>query len=194
MFFNGPPRSGKDTAANALASTIPRSRVMKFAGVLKRSVHLDYGLPPELPDDAFESCKDTPHPAFFYKTPRQAYIQKSEERQKPFLGKDIYGKTLLRRMWRAYQQRVRTFLISDSGFADEAEPILDVVGRQNAMLIRIFAKERGCTFQNDSRSYIYIPTIAMFDIENNSTVSKFYDEVLCKVLNFLNSDVERYNH
>lgn len=185
VFFNGPPRSGKDTAANALHRVLPRSRVMKFAGILKRSVHMDFGLPPELPDDAFEPCKDEPHPAFFGKTPRQAYIEKSEKRQKPYLGFDIYGRTLLRRMWRAYQEGVRTFLLSDSGFILEALPVTEVVDRQNCLLVRIHADKRGCSFENDSRNYIHLNEVTTIDVENNGAVDEFLATVSSNVLRFL---------
>lgn len=185
VLFNGPPRSGKDTAGNYMHTITPRSRTMKFAGMLKRSTHMDFGLPPELPDDAFEHCKDEPHPAFYGMTPRRAYIQKSEDRQKPFLGNDIYGRVLLRRLWRAYQEGVRTFFVTDSGFAEEAWPIINVIGASDTLLVRIHAEERGKTFVGDSRSYLDLPGVAAYDVENNTSVEDFTHEVRHYVLPFV---------
>lgn len=189
VLFNGPPRSGKDTAGNYLHSITPRSRPMKFAGSLKRSTHIDFGLPYELPDDAFETCKDEPHPAFFGMTPRAAYIQKSEERQKPFLGDDIYGRIMVRRMWRSYRQGVRTFYMTDSGFAKEAMPPIEAIGATNFLLCRIHAEERGKTFAGDSRSYIELPDVAAYDIENNGAVDDFTAQLCHYVLPFVENRI-----
>lgn len=179
VLFNGPPRCGKDTAGKYLATITPRSHTMKFAGTLKRSTHMDFGLPYDLPDDAFEHCKDVPHPAFFGRTPREAYIEKSEKRQKPFLGADIYGRTLLRRMWRVYRQGTHVFLMTDSGFAPEASPLIEAIGAENFLLCRIHAELRGMTFAKDSRSYIELPGVANFDIDNNGTIDE-YTARLCR--------------
>lgn len=187
VLFNGPPRCGKDTAGHYLTyvAKVPRSRVMKFAGMLKRSTHMDYGLPPEIADNAFERCKDEPHPAFFGKTPREAYIEKSEKRQKPFLGNDIYGRVLLRRMWRAYQEGIRVFWITDSGFAEEATPLISAIGVEKFMLVRIHADLRGCNFNNDSRTYIELPGVRTVDLHNDGTHEAFYTSVLEAVLPFV---------
>lgn len=185
VLFNGPPYSGKDTAAKHIMLNIPRSRVMKFAGMLKRSTHMDFGMPPELPDDAFDNCKDKPNEAFFGQTPRQAYIDKSEKRQKPFLGEDIYGRVLLRRMWRAYQEGVRVFLISDSGFAPEARAIMKVVDRSQIMLVKIHADGRGCSFAGDSRSYISLPGVHTVNVANDDDVETFKTDVLAQVRSFV---------
>lgn len=185
VLLNGPPRCGKDTGANHLNRIIPRSRVMKFAGMLKRSTHIDFGLPPELPDDAFENCKDQPHPAFFGQTPRNAYIEKSEKRQKPFLGDDIYGRVLVRRMWRAYREGVRVFLMSDSGFAPEAVPVIQAVGAYNHLLLRIHAEQRGCSFVSDSRSYIQLPGVVSYDLDNNGEIDDYMAQLRHYVLPFV---------
>lgn len=187
ILFNGPPRCGKDTAGKYVNGLVPRSRVMKFAGTLKRSVHVDLGLPYDLPEDAFERCKDEPNSAFFGMTPREAYIQKSEVRQKPFLGEDIYGRTVLRRMWRAYQDqsKTRVFLMTDSGFAPEAAPVIDAVGANRVLLLRIHAEKRGCSFVNDSRSYIQLGNVATYDVDNNRSIEEFQGVVMGLVYPFL---------
>lgn len=185
VLLNGPPRCGKDTGGRYLNEITPRSRVMKFAGTLKRSTHMDFGLPYELPDDAFEKVKDQPHPAFFGQTPRQAYIDKSEKRQKPFLGNDIYGRVMLRRMWRAYQQGIRVFYMTDSGFAPEAVPVIEHIGAENHLLIRIHAEERGCSFANDSRSYIKLPGVPSYDVDNNGEIDDYLAQLRHYVLPFV---------
>jgi hypothetical protein len=185
VLFNGPPHSGKDTAGNFMHSITPHSRIVKFAGNLKRSTHMDFGLPPEIPDDYFEKCKDLPNAAFFGQTPRQAYIDKSEKRQKPFLGKDIYGRTLLRSMWRDYQEGVKTFYVTDSGFDYEAVPILEAIGKENYLLVRIHAEKRRCSFKKDSRSYIDLAEVATYNVGNNTTQDDFTCELRHLIMPFV---------
>jgi hypothetical protein len=186
IFINGPPYSGKDTAAEFLAPQFKRSNVMRFAGPLKHSVHIDFGLPKNLPDDYFDGCKDSPNPAFFGMSPREAYIQKSERRQKPFLGPSIYGQTAVRAMWRRFVSGKRIFFIPDSGFAAEAHPVLYHINNKNALLLRVHADKRGKTFANDSRSYIDLPGIDTYDISNDSTVDDYHSELSRVVLPVIN--------
>lgn len=185
ILFNGPPYSGKDTAGKCLLPLIRDSMILKMAGALKKSTHIDFGMPDDLPDDAFELCKDDPHPAFFGMTPRAAYIQKSEERQKPFLGKDIYGKTAVRRLWREYQTGKRVFFVTDSGFFDEVSPLLGVIPKDDTLLVRIHAENRGCDFKKDSRSYIELPGVATYDVENNTSEADFRVRIMNLVIPFI---------
>lgn len=185
VLLNGPPYCGKDEAGRYLFGLISNSMVLKFAGPLKRSTHTDFGLPDDLPDGAFESCKDEPHPAFFGMTPRAAYIQKSEQRQKPFLGDDIYGRIAVRKMWAAYQTGKRVFLVTDSGFAAEVDPLLRVIPKENFLLVRIRSESRGCSFKNDSRSYIELPGVATYDVENNGSLDDYRTTVLSLVTPFV---------
>lgn len=189
VLFNGPPRCGKDTAGNYLHTITPRSRPMKFAGTLKRSVHMDFGLPYGLPDDAFEQCKDQPHPAFFGMTPREAYIQKSEQRQKPFLGPDIYGRCALRRVWRSYQEGIRVFYFTDSGFELEAWPIVHEIGEENTLLCRIHADKRGKTFAGDSRSHISMAGVRDYDLDNNDSIDDYTANLRHLILPFVSDRI-----
>jgi hypothetical protein len=166
VLLNGPPGSGKDTAGLAITRTF-NSSIMKFAGPIKRAVHADFNLPPDTPDDIFENCKDDPNPALFGHIPRKEYIHKSEQDMKPRFGPDFYGLLALRTLWRDYERGTRLFVVTDSGFASEAEPIVNFVGRLNCLLIRIYAELRGKTFQGDSRSYITIPGVLTLEISND---------------------------
>lgn len=189
VLFNGPPHCGKDEAGKTLRPLyLGDGLVIKFAATVKQSTHVDFGLPDDLPDFAFEDCKDEPHPAFFGMSPRQAYIQKSEERQKPFLGKDIYGRIAVRRMWQAYQRGIRKFFFTDSGFAEEAVPVLQVVPHNQVLLVRIHRP--GCTFKGDSRSYIQLPGIKSYDLQNDGSITQYRNGVISCVTPFV--DVGAY--
>lgn len=184
VLLNGPPRSGKDTAGKYLTSVVPKSLIEKFAGTLKSTTHVKFGLY-GIPDDYFEDCKDQPNDAFFGNSPRREYIDESEKRTKPFLGEQHYGKVLLRQLWRHYQAGVRNFFITDSGFAREAEPLIDSIGVQNFLLIRVHAEKRGCSFSGDSRSFIYLAGIPTYDIDNNDSVDVFQSALLSRVHPFV---------
>jgi hypothetical protein len=69
-----------------------------------------------------------------------------------------------------------TFLISDSGFFEEAKPLIDYFGERNCLLIRL--SRPGYDFSNDSRSYWshnykYLEEISI--INNSSTVDLLYE-------------------
>lgn len=184
VLLNGPPRCGKDTAGVHLAQLIPNSMVVKFAGPLKRMTHIAYGLP-VIPDDFFEQLKDKPLDAFFGLTPRQAYIKMSEEQIKPFLGVDHFGKLLRRCIWREYCAGKRVFFVTDSGFGPEAVPVINSIGNNNTLLLRLHAEKRGVSFAGDSRSYISLPEVTAYDIDNNDSIEAFKSVALRMVEPFI---------
>lgn len=86
-------------------------------------------------------------------TVRQAMIYVSEVVIKPNFGNDYFGKA------RAYKvadnlYKPGSFLgIDDStGFKEELPPVIDVLGQDNIMLLRVHRE--GCSYEGDSRGYI----------------------------------------
>jgi hypothetical protein len=146
--------------------------MVKFAQPLKEKTHALYGRS-ELHQDAFEYTKDKPSPVFLGLTPREAYIGVSERLMKPLHGVDIFGKLLLNKM---LHDRAEGYVISDSGFAPEALPIIESFGRDNCILVRIHAEERGCSFKSDSRSYIELPVAGTVDVLNDNDKAKFLNQ------------------
>ncbi len=169
LFINGPPRAGKDTLRLHLQRTTNGLFRSKFADHLKCMVHYQLGLWHAVNDpDFYDDVKDDQHPDFMGTTPRKAYIHASEVAMKPLYGADIFGKVLVRRQEQLVGEApMEGFAISDSGFAAEAQPVIDRWGAHNCFLIRIQASRRGCTFDGDSRSYIDLPGIATLDLDNN---------------------------
>lgn len=181
VFLNGPPRSGKDTAGNIITNAVHGGRTAKFAHVLKvathalfaslqgRQVELDkhgYGVGhfEELSNDAtYEYCKGDPRPEFFGKTPREAYIAVSELLCKPLFGSDFFGRRLADHI--ILNPDVPVWAITDSGFVDEALPIINAVGRHNCTLVRMH--RTGATFTGDSRGYIDLDVPAKLDLRND---------------------------
>lgn len=163
VFLNGPPGCGKDTAGNYIVGALPRAKAFKLAGPLKDATHALYGLG-NVATDAFEAVKNDASLEFFGISPRQAYIAVSEKAVKPAFGVEFFGAVLARRMkmWGG-----DLAVITDSGFADEAKPIVQYWGARNCLLMRMHRD--GCTFAGDSRSHLYLAGVRAVDIRNNGT-------------------------
>ena len=174
VLLNGPPRAGKDTAANAICAAFPQTLKLGFSAHLKRATHAAYGLPQD-PIDAFEHVKDERRDEFFGMTPRKAYIAHSEDYMKPLHGKAVFGRLWLRG---AKASGAPLIVVPDSGFVDEALVGVNEVGANNAMLIRIHADGRGKTFAGDSRSFINLPGIATHDLTNDGDEAAFRSSVV----------------
>jgi len=180
IFINGPPRSGKDAAGNALA-TILKGETFKFAHALKcgthalfaamRGIRLDMTSIEDFASDAtndaaFEAVKDKSSPEFFGLSPREAYIAVSETLLKPTFGDKFFGAVLMRRL---AQDQPGVAIITDSGFVGEAQVIIDAVGADNCKLLRMHRD--GCDFSNDSRGYIDLPGVDCHDVDNNGNLA-----------------------
>ncbi len=159
--FNGPPRCGKDTAVEALIRHFNGQAVeMKISEHLKNATHAAYGIY-GVPHDHFEKVKDTPLAEFLGLTPRDAYIAHSEQYMKPLHGKAVFGRIMAQRIRRETPEIV---FISDSGFSEEAFPLMEIAGPENVFLMRIHME--GKDFSNDSRDYVYLDDVRSIDVEN----------------------------
>lgn len=166
VLLNGPPRSGKDTAARHLADRLGCIR-MGFADELKARTHVRFGLEPE-PFDRFEAAKDLPSAEFGGMSPRQAYIDQSERHDKLAHGQGFYGRAWLARRARLHPAS-RRLAIPDSGFVPEARELIAAFGAASILLIRIHAEARGCTYAGDSRAHIDLSAdgVPAFDVRND---------------------------
>jgi hypothetical protein len=175
LLINGAPRSGKDTAGE-VARRVGRGKVhvAKFAKVLKERTHALYGLfgadSKPLPHDAFESVKDCEHDEFLGATPRQAYIAVSEKLMKPLHGDAVFGLMLLQEL-ESNAADADLIVVTDSGFAAEAVPLVESFGAENTVLMRIH--RTGCDFNGDSRSLIALDGVRTVDVHNCTTLEMF---------------------
>lgn len=164
ILLNGPASSGKDFAADFIVNNFKYARKDKFAKVLKERTHALYGFSWR-PHDYYEKVKEVPSDDFFGLSPRQAYINVSEIYFKPIYGKKIFG-TILAQELDKYEWEI--VAISDSGFVEEAEVLIDKYGKENILLIRI--EREGYTFKEDSRNYIDLgDEICNITINNDGT-------------------------
>ena len=207
IFLNGPPSSGKDTAAKIINQKLHGLTYQyKMALPLKEACHKLLGLQGTL--EELEPLKETPikflirddfnnWPAMKLvndnneMTLRQFYIHISENAMKPMFGDDIFGRLAVENL-RQSHHIIAT--ISDSGFAKEAEPILDFFGADRICLVRLHRP--GTEFKvgnvKDSRSYIDLPVNIILDIENDSDIDKFAERLWQKLSkNFLNGAITK---
>lgn len=180
VIFNGPPRSGKNTAADYahrqcvrddLKNASYQSLRLNFADPLKEITHIIYGL--KVDKDYFEHWKDTPLPEFSWKTPRRAYIEVSEERMKPTFGKDVFGQIFCRTL-RNLKDKPDVVFVSDGGFKEEVEVIVDQFGENSLRLIHL--TRPGCSFANDSRSYV-CPERLYRTVPNDGELPDFFNRI-----------------
>lgn len=148
IFFNGPPRVGKDTLVTGLLNKFPTARNIKFSTPLKSALPVFFGLT-ENQISKLEEDKDTPRDYFLGKSWRTVQISLSEDWAKPVYGKRVFGNITKNIIDNDSYSNI--FLISDSGFQDEAGALIDHFGKENCLLIRL--SREGTNFNNDSRSY-----------------------------------------
>lgn len=154
ILFNGPPRSGKDTAAKFafdFINTKYRNRYglwEKFSFPNKRAFAGMMGLACDAWGvvEPYEAIKDRaiPNLGFSY---RQWQIDYSERFMKPLYGKDIFGRLLLDRL-SCFNLEKFIPVVSDCGFQVEC----DVLKGHNVLLFTMSCK--GCTFEGDSREWV----------------------------------------
>lgn len=178
VLVNGPPRSGKDTAQTYIDNSVR----LKFAEPLKEGAHRLFGLDlKSYPMDAFENNKDEPSDLFFGRTPREVYISCSENLMKPATGDEgIFGHILSRKikLIHSFEENVNPlYVITDSGFRQEAEVIVDNFGSENILLIRLHRE--GFDYKKDSRGYIELSDLGVetIDIKNNN-IYQFKNDIV----------------
>ena len=168
ILFNGPPRSGKDTAGDAVRSAFTGTMKVKFSDPLKDGVHGLYGFH-GVSVDYFEDTKDLEQEDLLGYTPRQAYIDLSENYVKPCHGKDAFGKIATRRMARKIEEIEDRFdpifVVPDLGFVEEAIPVRDLLGAENVLTLQLFRE--GKTFAGDSRNYVDLYGVKTIKVLND---------------------------
>lgn len=175
VILNSPPSGGKDVAAEYLEKTLTAEDFLvyhnSFKTRLNRIVCAIYGLDAV---DWFGMCsrekKELPNKKLGGKSPREVMIEVSEKVIKPFYGKSFFGDAVASSL--VYDLEV----FSDGGFVEELQPVIEKVGAENVLVIRIH--RQGCTFDNDSRSYLPDNIVPyMVDLDNDGTLKDYLKNV-----------------
>ena len=170
VLFNGPPYSGKDTVVDYFVKLYnPTFKSYKFSAPLKDGIASIFQLN-KAQVNLLEDTKEVPNDLLMGLSYRQAQIWLSEEVMKPKFGKTIFGKIALNNM-----SMPRVYLVSDSGFMEEAKTIVESL-EHKVILIRI--KRPGYDFTNDSRSY-WENTLGIKDyvVTNDSTIANLVEQI-----------------
>jgi len=178
VLFNGPPKSGKNTACDILHHKYDAEHY-SFAEPLKILTHQFFGLT-SIGSDRFEQQKSTPLPEFKNMTPRMAYIYMSEQIVKPFFGKNVWAERLVASIQHDIAKNYCNgfAVVSDLGFPYELDPIVETFGGENVFIVRLY--RTGCDFASDSRQYVNRPDLTRtkcVDIHNNADVLTFHNEI-----------------
>lgn len=165
--FNGPPESGKDTAAMLLAQLIEAKhdipvREDSLSYPLRRIAYTMVGYEGmRLDGEDYAKFKTTIFPGFGYG--RQIMIDISEKFLKPLYGQEVMANMLLSSLMK-FDGIV---LIRDCGFQVELQPLIRAFGTQNVYVVRVHRPDK--TFENDSREWVNHHDVGMsMDLDNSS--------------------------
>lgn len=157
ILLNGPPRSGKDTAAGfILAEYGPSVAILRmsepiksaFAGMMLEYTQYEAN---SRVHASFEENKDQQHP-FLRVSYRQWQIDFSERFMKPRYGNNIFARLFLRNIQGGWCKDADVVVVPDCGFQIEFETLLAAFGPSDISLIRLY--RQGYSFAGDSREYI----------------------------------------
>lgn len=164
ILLNGPPRSGKDTAALILAESIGAMQD-KMSWPLKNGVS---GIL-NTTFSALEEKKEEVIPALGVSF-RQAQIDMSEKFMKKVYGEDIFGRLLVGRIRESPWYDL--WCISDCGFQVELRAVAKAFPGQVALL-RLHRS--GCSFDGDSRQWVYGAAEGIYerDVVNDGNMDSF---------------------
>ncbi len=158
ILISGPPRAGKSRFGRYLSGWL-RADHFALSDKLKELVHQYYGIA-ECDIMAFEDCKDETRSEFNGKTPRQAYIEFSEEILKPHMGSAWLGKLVVKRV-AINAARGTPSVISGVGFIDEVRPLIDMIGADRCLHIRVLPTSGSPPASEDSRGELDLEALGV---------------------------------
>lgn len=183
ILLNGPPHSGKDTAA-MFCGELFKARHMKMTWPMDRAIQAFLGMGDDEYNAYRNKYKDEKLSTVWMKqghTFRQVLINFSEDFAKPTFAKDILGRIALRDM-RKHElvESAKLFVFSDAGFKEEALPIVEAIGAENVLLVHVV--RHGYSFVGDSRSYYELPGVTLVSLYNDHEDLGIYKARVAKVI------------
>jgi hypothetical protein len=188
VFLNGPPGSGKDTIGLAMLRRYDFVRLYEMKMPMDRALRAFFDMD-ATSWQAWEQNKNVQLSAVngipFDTTQslRDIKIAFSEMFAKVVFGREVFGHLAVERMKRSTAPTLT--IITDSGFFQEAEPIIHHIGIRNCMLIHLYRPEH--TFINDSRGYWNMLGLYTIDAHNNIELPMFIDLVDHVVMKWMNA-------
>lgn len=152
ILLNGAPGSGKDTIAELLRMWHGFEQC-EFKAPLFAIAGAASGICPLLWEQRYEDreMKEKPWDLLGGLSQREFMIKISEDWVKPVFGEEHFG-ILAARAAQQSMEEGNDVVFSDSGFPEEMEPLIDLFGVDDVLLVRL--NREGYSFDNDSRDYI----------------------------------------
>lgn len=161
ILLNGPPGSGKDTAATIIQDWLSnhdlQSQITRFSSPIKRAFAGFIGASEvdELGESTLHARdKDSPLPILNNRSYRDWQIAFSEDFIKPHYGENTFAQLLVDEIYQSEHSiiRGRFWIISDCGFQSEVDYFTESFDPAAIALFRI--QRPGHTFAKDSRQYV----------------------------------------
>ena len=151
VFVNGPKDSGKDFLGRVAAESFEGSTAQFKETLYSHTADLfkvDYGWFVGVASDRV--LKELPNDLLHGYSPRQALIFTSESVYKPIFGSDYFGRETVEHINEFCGDIV---FITDSGFREEAEVLVNEYGAENCLLVNLYREGREFD-TTDSRGYM----------------------------------------
>jgi hypothetical protein len=160
IILNGPPGCGKDTIANMLCKVAPVLRgefkdiLYHETAKLLRAIGNDYDVPTEYPSylevKSQNENRDLKEKPWIGGLSVRRWLQiTSEMVVKKDKGSDFFGRAAADLWYGKYIHHV----ISDGGFIEEVNAVVDKFGPDNVYVVRLHRE--GFEFGTDTRQYLY---------------------------------------
>jgi len=168
ILFNGPPRSGKDAAADFFKHR-KGWKHLSFKYQLYKETCNYFGCNYAWFMERYEnrSLKEVAHIDLGHMSCREAMIYVSEKIIKPKQGLDYFGKQVAGEI-----DLAKNYAISDGGFVDELIPVINKVGTDNFILVQL--TREGCDYSTDSRRYFDGNLVAEHAIDKYTIINSKY--------------------
>lgn len=179
VLLNAPPHAGKDTVADRIVELCGSAKG-QFKDHLYVVTSVVFGVNHQwfLEIATDEELKEIPHQALGGVSPRQALITVSEDCIKPVFGKSYFGNIEAGKLGGRLENGV---VYSDSGFVEEAAPLISLAGAENVFIIK-FTRKGADSFEGDSRDWLpRIEGVSVMQTANNGTV----DEIVNRIFEFV---------
>tara|TARA_R110000744_G_scaffold7342_4_gene25345 strand:- start:1461 stop:2036 length:576 start_codon:yes stop_codon:yes gene_type:complete len=178
IVLNGAPSSGKDTIAKLFRGRQNFYHMEVKAELFKIALQLS-GISKEdwfdRYDDRENNLKEQPWDRLGGLSQREFLIKISEEWMKPVFGNHVFGKKAAESV-QSNGRSTSEFIFSDGGFQDELDAMVEELGEDNILLIRLHRE--GCSFEGDSRGFLKHKH--EHDVHNNETAQKAFQEIFFK--------------
>ncbi len=187
IMFNGPPRSGKDSACEIIMEHFPEVHYAYFKEVLYRECAKILGLDFNFWASVCQNgdLKDKPMLTMAagetgaVMTPRDILIYLAEKVLKPKYGKDFIARgtaetiAKLIQLQREQSNEAAVVVVPDLGFDYEIDTVRKML--PDAHVISVAVHRPGFTFEGDSRNYVKTPN---FGLHNTGSCEDLKHQVL----------------